>query len=172
MKILFTSLLIAFTVLSIQAQVTAEYICTQFLAPSSGGVFRGLDFSMSNEDIQMVEGDRNNINLLTEGNVLEAPILNYRLNVSVTNYAKIDYKINNELLYGVTGKIYVTNEYAAQDVVNYLAAYYIEDLGAPITDSDGGLIFTGKLKDTDIILSISLMKDGTKNYVSYMLATS
>ncbi|MCB0510157.1 MAG: hypothetical protein KDC82_05295, partial [Bacteroidetes bacterium] len=126
----------------------------------SGGVFRGVNFYMMEDELAELEESRYNVTFSYE-DIDEAYYyyLGYDIDFDIDNYAYLDYVFD---LYGIVeiyADVYLESNKLALDFYNAINAYYTNLLGPGTMDSDGWILFEGQYEEDLFDLYIKLQKD-------------
>lgn len=144
------------------SQSTASTLLTKLLLPSSGGVFRGVDFNMMEDELNALEEARYNVSFSYDD--IDDDLyyyVGYDVALDENNIAYVDYVID---LYGVVeiyADVYTENDKLALDFYNAINSYYTNLIGVGTLDSDGWVLFEGQYGEDLFDLYIKLQEDDT-----------
>lgn len=142
------------------SQSSASTLLNKLILPSSGGIFRGVDFYMMEDEVAALEESRFNVTFSYDDIDEEYYYyVGYDLALDESNFAYLDYVID---LFGVVeiyADVYTDNNKLALDFYNEINAYYTKLLGVGTQDADGWVLFEGQYEEDLFDLYIKLQKD-------------
>jgi hypothetical protein len=168
------SILFLLAIASVQAfaQVSAQKMVDDLLLKSRGGVFRGLEFTTYDSELDSIENYNGNVVLNYEdySEDYEYKYVGYDLEYSTEEYAYIDYVIDLTGMVEVYCEIYPATNTKATEVFNILKKHCDTKYGAGTAEDDGWISYEGEYLGDPFSVWIGLNGDDESGkYVSFEL---
>lgn len=144
-----------------------EVLFNDLFLPGSGGVFRGVSFEDSREDIKKLETSRSTITILDEESEYSLTFTS-DMGKEALNFADIEYSVDDMGMYAVTVETYAVDKETADAVLKLTLDHLTSLYGASELASDGfnefvseeeGVIFAVKEIDLEESFGMQIYVD-------------
>lgn len=137
------------------------------LEPDAGGIYRGVDFDWTKEQVLTIEQRRSTVDVYVDDEPKEL-IITTDMGTHVMNFADVTYSFDENGLYSIEVETYVETEKASDDVYDLVKDYYTKKFGEGTVVYDGYLEFYGNNGEYDYVVAISKIEDLIGSYGMYI----
>ncbi|MCB9226149.1 MAG: hypothetical protein H6578_03095 [Chitinophagales bacterium] len=106
------------------------------IRPETSGMFRGIEFDMSKDEVKKIETSRGNVTIYRD-ETPEELIVTTDMGRNKSNFADITYSFDGQGLYSVTVESYTDTKENALEVFNEVKKYFTNKYGTPYEAEDG-----------------------------------
>lgn len=125
------------------AKESYDVLFNDLFLPGSGGIFRGVNFENSREDIIELETSRETISILDDDSEYTITYTS-DMGKETLNFADIVYDVDEYGLYAITVETYAIDKETADAVLKLTLDYLTDLYGEPEVASDGFNEFTSE----------------------------
>ena len=169
MKKLSLSLLLAFFILSAFAQregvdrngnVKVEDLYKELMEISSGGVFRGVSFDWTKEQVLKLETSRTTTSVYRDEKPEEL-VITTDMGPDILNFGDITYTFDDKGLYHIKVETFATTNEGNKKVYQKIKDYYTSKFGKGVLAEDGYLEFSAKVKSQAYVIALDSLDSET-----------
>lgn len=139
------------------------------MLPQSSGVFRGVVFDMTRDEVYEIETKRSTISVYKD-ETDEELVFTTDMGKEVLDFADITYKFDEKGLYWIKVETYITTAEKANQVYDEIKNHFTEQFGEPTQDEDGYDVFEASDRNSgyDYKVYILNIDDVEDSYGMYM----
>ncbi len=139
------------------------------MLPSTSGVFRGISFDMSKDEVLDIETARSTVDIYQDETEDEV-IVTTDMGKEILDFGDITYKFDEQGLYGIKVETYAVTLEGATEDFNMIIEHYTEKFGEPTIAEDGYYEFTAtdKVSGNDYSIAIKNIDDVEESFGMYM----
>ncbi len=140
------------------------------MLPNTSGVFRGISFDMSKEEVLEIESVRSTVDIYLDETDDEL-IVTSDMGREILDFADITYRFDEQGLYGIKVETYAVSFEGATEDFDMIVDYYTKKFAKPvISDVDGYYEFSAndKVSGNDYQIAIKNIDDVDDSYGMYM----
>jgi len=163
----FTPLLIIAIGLFSCNTTTTNALFQDLMLPETEGVFRGIEFDMSKDQVKEIETSRETVEIFDDQSE-SSLIITTDMGPETLNFADITYDFDDKGLYAISVESYAVSLEAATEVFDMVIAEYTEKYGAPTIAEDGFSEFEATYGDTKFIVAVKNITDLEDSFGMYM----
>lgn len=137
------------------------------IRPETAGMFRGVEFDMSKDEVKKIETSRGNVTIYKD-ETPEELIVTTDMGRNKSNFADITYGLDSKGLYSVTVESYTDTKENALEVFNEVKKYLTDKNGAPYEAEDGFSEYTLQRNDKKYMIAIKNINDAENSFGMYI----
>lgn len=138
-----------------ERSTTNNPLYNDLMLPTSGGVFRGVYFDMSRDEVYDIETARSTVDVYQD-DIPEELIITTDMGKEILDFGDITYRFDEQGLYGIKVETYNISLEGATEVYDMIIETYTEAYGEPTIADDGYAEFTAVDEKTDYEYSIAV----------------
>lgn len=140
------------------------------MLPKTNGVFRGISFDMSKEEVLEIESLRTTVEIFLNETVDEL-VVTSDMGREILDFADTTYRFDEQGLYAIKVETYANTSEGALIDFNQIIAYFSAKYGEPIiSDADGYYEFTAtdEVSGNEYLIALKNITDVEDSYGMYM----
>lgn len=146
---------------------TKNVLYEDLMLPETEGVFRGIEFDMSKEQVTKIETSRETVDIFddqSEGSL----IITTDMGPETLNFADITYDFDEKGLYAISVETYAKTPEEATEVFDLVIKEYSSKYGAPTIAEDGFSEFKAENANSKFNIAVKNITDLEDSFGMYM----
>lgn len=146
---------------------TKNALYEDLMLPKTEGIFRGVNFNMSKDEVKKIETARETVTVF-EDESGDKFIVTSDMGPETLNFADITYNFDDQGLYGISVETYAKTIEEGTAVFDLIIAEYTAKYGAPTVAEDGFSEFSGESNGNKFDIAVKNIDDLEDSFGLYM----